>query len=86
MRLGPFGDDPFPNRHSLCEGLPTAVLMVRRASIMFVGYLVKESVSHIRTDVNTLQKKQSLPFSLKIEMSIFEGLLSRNETERNQDA
>lgn len=54
LRLGPFGDDPFPNRHSLCEGLPTAVLMVRRASIMFVGYLVKESVAQMWTYVNTL--------------------------------
>ena len=34
LRLSPFGDDPISNRHSFCESLPTAVLMMRRASIM----------------------------------------------------
>jgi len=73
LRLDPFGDDPFPNRHSPCEGLPTAVLMMRRASIMFVGYLVTESVSQIKTDVNTLQKNLCAGKSPKALSPLFEG-------------
>ena len=62
LRLSSFGGTPFPYRHSPCEGLPTAVILIYRASIMLALFMIL----HFNTKYDNCQPKFQFLALLKI--------------------